>query len=248
MSDRRRLVTVGLVGIVVATVLAMVLVQRVGTTYRDGLDVAAESASTAAGAVGPLRGIADDLIALADTMAQGLTDTRAVLDSAHTAVAGLGDAAGTELAETADGVADLAGRVAGVVETIERFIPGDRNSAAEDLRQIADNLAPTAESLRTLGVQLDLTATQLGEADGTVVDLQDRLAALTGHLDQLTPSADELSVTAARLTQRVDDAQGRVGFDLWLARITVVLIAGVLAIVLVLAGRPGAAPDDSPRT
>jgi len=46
----------------------------------------------------------------------------------------------------------------------------------------------------------------------------------------------------------VDDAQGRVGFDLWLARITVVLIAGVLAIVLVLAGRPGAAPDDSPRT
>jgi len=56
VSDRRRLVTVGLVGIAVATVLALVLVQRLGTTYRDGLDVAAESASIAAGAAGPLRG------------------------------------------------------------------------------------------------------------------------------------------------------------------------------------------------
>jgi uncharacterized protein YoxC len=233
----QRLLVVGLVAIAVAVALGLVLVQRVGQTYRDGLDVAADSAAIAAEATEPLEQMAEDLLAFARAAEEGLGEARTVLASAQQSVAQLGSAAQNELAETTEGVASLAERAAGAIETIERLIPGSRPSAGEDLRQIADGLAPVPEELRELGRQLDTTATELAEADATIVELQRTVSSLAGDLEGLIPTIADLSATADRLVERVDDAESRVSLDLWLARLVVMLIGVVFAVGLLLVYR-----------
>jgi chromosome segregation ATPase len=147
----------------------------------------------------------------------------------------LGGAAGTELAGTTEGVASLSARVAGVFESIERLIPGNRQSAAEDLRRISDGLAPVPGELRQLGAQLETTAADLEAADSTMVELEESVGRLADDLEKLAPTVQDLAAGADRLVERVDDAQGRVSVDLWLARIAI--IGAVLAIGLLLAGR-----------
>ena len=69
----------GLAAIVVAVVIGLVLVQRVGTTYRDGLDVAAESARLLGDAAGPINQMTTDLVDFAGTAETGITDARSLL-------------------------------------------------------------------------------------------------------------------------------------------------------------------------
>jgi hypothetical protein len=231
--------------VVVAVIAGLVLVQRVATTYRDGLDVAADSAALAVDASEPIESIADDLVAFARAAETGIADARAIVASAQVSVAQLGAAAQDELAETTEGVASLADRTAGVIESIERFIPGDRQSAAEDLRRIADGLEPVPDELRALGVQLEQTAAELAAADPTLATLETTVASLGDDLAAMAPTIDDLAATADLLAARVDDARSRVGLDLWLARLVIVLVGAVLAIALVLietrtSPRPGA--------
>jgi len=227
----------GLVAVGLAVVLGLVLVQRVGTTYRDGLDVAAESATLAADGAAPIAAIASDLVEFAAVAERGIGDTRQLLGTVQTSLDQLGQAAQDDLAVTTEGLASLADRVAGVIESIERFIPGDRASAAEDLRAISDGLGPVPDELRALGAQLQTTATELGALDPTLADVATTVRDLGASLRELAPSVDELEVTAERLVTRVDDARDRVALDLWLARAVVVLTGVVLAIGLVLAAR-----------
>ena len=238
MRDRT-LVWLGLAGIVVAVVLSLILVERLGTTYQDGLDVAADAAALAAGAADPVRELTEDLSALTDTIAQGLAEAGSVADSAEASLSQLGESAATDLAATVEGLASLADRVAGVVESVERFIPGDIVSAAEDLRQIADSLAPISDSLRSLGAQLEATAAQLADFETTIAELETQVADLAADLDELAPSADRLADAAASLADRVEEAQERVDSSMWLARLIVVLLGVVLALILLLASRPG---------
>ena len=61
----RPLLIGGLVAVALAVLVGLVLVQRVGTTYRDGLDVAADSAPLAADAAEPVASMTEDLVAFA---------------------------------------------------------------------------------------------------------------------------------------------------------------------------------------
>ena len=237
-SPPRSLVA-GLVLVALAVVLGLVLVQRVATTYRDGLEVAAESATLAADGTAPIVAITDELVEFAAVAERGIEDTRSLLATAQTSLEDLGTAAADDLAATTEGLAGLAGRVAGVIESIERFLPGDRDSAAEDLRTIADGLEPVPDELRSLGTQLHETADQLGDLDPTLVDVAATVAALGDGLADLAPSVAELAVTAQVVAERVDDARDRVDVDIWLARLVVVLIGAVLATGLLLAAGPG---------
>lgn len=227
----------GLVAVVAAVVAGLVLVQRVGTTYKDGLTVAGDSAALAVDAVDPLRSITADLVAFAAAAEIGVADARVVLASARESLDQLGAAAQAELAETTEGVASVAADIAGVVERFEDLIPGNRDSAAEDLRQIADNLEPVPAELRRLGVQLQATADDLGAALPTLDELETTVAELGDDLEALAPAVDDLSATADLLAARVDDASSRVRTDLWLARLVVVLIGVVLAVALLLTDR-----------
>jgi ABC-type transporter Mla subunit MlaD len=238
----------GLAAIVVAVVIGLVLVQRVGTTYRDGLDVAAESARLLGDAAGPINEMTTDLVDFAGTADSGITDARSLLQSAGTSLDQLGAAARDDLALTAEGLASLGDRVAGVLETIEGFIPGNRDSTAEDLRKIAEGLEPVPAELRELGTQLQQTATELREADPTLAAVATSVGALGDDLEALEPSVVELGTAATRLVGRVDAARDRVDLDLWLARIVVVLVGAVLAIGLWVGWRRGAPilpPDDA---
>jgi hypothetical protein len=243
-SARRppRLVIGGLVAVVVAVVIGLVLVQRVGTTYRDGLDVAAESARLIGEASGPIDQMTNDLIAFSDTAETGIADARSLLRSTATSIDQLGAASRDDLAGTAEGLASLADRVAGVLETIEGFIPGNRDSSAEDLRKIADGLEPVPAELRDLGTQLQATATELRDADPTLAAVATSVSDLGADLQQLAPSVAELGTASTRLVERVDAARDRVDLDLWLARAVVVLIGAVLAIGLWVGWRRGLTP------
>jgi hypothetical protein len=218
-------------------VLGLVLIQRAATTYRAGLDVAAESAQLAADAAEPVASMTSDLVDFARAAESGLGSAREIVDSASTSLDELGVAAEDDLAVTAQGLASLADRVAGVLESIERFIPGDSASAAEDLRAIADGLAPVPDELRQLGAQLQTTADQLAAVDPTLAQISSTVSDLGDDLVALSPSVDELGVTADLLLERVDKARDRVAVDLWLGRIVVVLVGAILATGLVLAYR-----------
>jgi hypothetical protein len=234
------LVIGGLAAVAVAVVIGLVLVQRVGTTYRDGLEVAADSARLIGDAAGPIDQMTTDLIAFAGTADTGLADARTLLQSAATSIDELGAASRDDLAATTEGLASLADRVAGVLETIEGFIPGDRDSTAEDLRRIADGLEPVPAELRDLGTQLQQTAVELRDADPTLAAVAVSVRDLGADLQELAPSVDQLGTAASRLVARVDVARDRVRLDLWLARIVVVLVGAVLAIGLWIGWRRGA--------
>ena len=230
---------VGLAAVAVAVVIGLVLVQRVGTTYRDGLEVAADSADLIGDAAGPIDKMTTDLIAFSGTAGTGIVDARALLRSAATSIDELGAASRDDLAVTTEGLASLADRVAGVLATIEGFIPGNRDSTAEDLRKIADGLGPVPAELRDLGTQLQQTAGELRDADPTLAAVAVSVRDLGADLQELAPSIDQLGGAATRLVTRVDAARDRVRLDLWLARIVVVLVGGVLAIGLWLGWRRG---------
>jgi methyl-accepting chemotaxis protein len=237
MRSPSRLLVIGLVAVAAFVAVGLVLVQRVGKTYEDGLEVAADSAALAVDAAEPLASMTDNLTDFARVAETGIEDARSIVASAQVSIDQLGESAETDLAETAEGLASMADGVAGVLESIERFIPGDRQSAAENLRQIADGLEPVPEDLRTLGAQLQETAAELEAVDPTLAELGTTVAALGDDLVALSPTIGELSATAEALADRVDNAKDRVTVDLWLARLVIVLLGAIFAIGLVLLDR-----------
>jgi hypothetical protein len=161
--------TAGLAAVALAVALGLVLVQRVGTTYRDGLDVAAESAALAADGAEPLAAMTVELVAFADVAETGIADARRLLTTTQTSLDQLGVSAREDLAVTTEGLASLADRVSGVIESIERFVPGGSSSAADDLRAIADGLEPVPGQLvRPVGAGAVVRAAVYGDHGGGV--------------------------------------------------------------------------------
>ena len=83
--------------------------------------------------------------ALAEATAEGLDQTELIVELASESVADVGTAMGSNLADGVEGTASIADGMAELIETIERFIPGDSESLAEDLRALSDGLEPVPE-------------------------------------------------------------------------------------------------------
>jgi septal ring factor EnvC (AmiA/AmiB activator) len=230
--DPLAVISVGVaVAALVATVAGLALVQRLGTTYRDALDVTVETADLAAG-------VAEQAVALPDTLVQLTRQLNAVLDQVRelTEVAAasgtdLADALGTNVALTVEGTAAVADRAAALIETIERFIPGDSESLAEDLRNVADGLAPVPDQLRDLADQLDQGAAALA---ATVDDLDALDAQLSRLAVDITTAAGSLADVPRLATELQADARAardRVEGDLWLLRVIVVASGAAVGLV-----------------
>ena len=216
---------------VLATIVSIVLVERFSTTYSDGLTVTEESAALVADAVQPLRTLADDLAGLAVTLVDGIELTDSVIDSATGILETTGDAFSTNLATSAEAAADVADRLAGVLELIERLIPGESQSVAEELRAFADGLAPVADQLRAIGGELTTAATGLDDSRDTLSALADQVGALAADIGGLAPQFDALEATASDLQIRAAAASDRMGLDLWLIRILILSVGAVFVAI-----------------
>jgi hypothetical protein len=216
---------------VVATVVLLVLVQRLGTTYRDGLIVTEQSASLVAEATEPVQALSQDLAGLAVVVVDGLELAESQLATTQEAVNAAGVASETNLAQTAEAAADVADRLAGFLEQIERLIPGNRESVAEELRSFADGLEPVAEQLREVGGSLVGTASDLDDTRAALAVLAAQLDVVATDIVELEPSFEALETTATDLQARATAASDRMDLDLWLMRI-LIIAGGALFVVI----------------
>ena len=219
---------------VVGTVIGLVIVERVGTSYRDGLVVAEDAAAVAATAADPATGLTAELAQLTRSLGDTLEQVQALADTAATSTASIAEAARTNLADSVEGTAQVADRVASVIEAIERFIPGDTKSLAEELRTVADGLEPVPGQLRALGTELEQGSADLEASIATLAAVQQRIPAIADGIDETTEALAGLPAVARTLEASARAARERVDVDLWLFRLAVVL-AGAAVFLLALA-------------
>lgn len=229
----------------VAAVLGLVLVERVGTTYRDGLDVTVDAAQVTAVGISSARALAEQVAGLAANTALVVDRAGDVVRDTTDVTADLATALQTNLAGGVDGTAGVADDLARFIEVVERFIPGNRDSLAEDLRRVADGLAPLPEQLRVLGKRLDATSDRLDDIAPALDAAADRVDEVSRRLADALVTLDEATVLAEQTAQRAEDAHNRAGGDLWIARALVVLVAGALWLVAAVGTRPGQSPSDA---
>lgn len=113
---------------IAATVLALVFVQRMATTYRDGLAVARQGADVGVLGAQSAADLTDTVAGLVDNTATTLGQAGDLLTLAAASTSDVGDAMTTNLPTALDGSADIADELADVIEAIEWAIPGDHNS------------------------------------------------------------------------------------------------------------------------
>lgn len=229
----RRLVTTVAVLAVVGTIIALVLVQRIGTRYRDGLEVARDGADVAAVSAEAASSLAADVSGLALAASDGLDQTHRIVELASASIEDVGTAMGSNLAEGVAGTSSVADRMAGFIEGIENLIPGDSESLAEDLRELADGLEPVPDQLRSLGAQLLEASSELDASKGTLDVVKVQLSALNDSIVEARTALAAVENSADDLAVRAKKALDGAGTDLWLTRVMVVIIgAGVAAACL----------------
>lgn len=219
---------------VVGSAIGLVIVERVGQSYRDGLTVAEDAAAVAAAAADPATGLSAELSQLTRSLDDTLEQVRSLADTAATSTAAIAEAAQTNLADSVEGTAQVADRVANVIETIERFIPGSSESLAEELRTIADGLEPVPTQLRDLGTEVLQGSAELEASVATLEDVQARIPAIADGIDETTAALAGLPVVAETLETSARRARERVDVDLWLFRLAV-LLGGAALFLLALA-------------
>lgn len=220
-----------IVAALAGTVTGLVLVDRVGDRYEAALGITVEAAEIVADASGPISSLPDDVAAVAESVDDALVEVRDVVGTASTSIEAIAVALRTNLAESVAATAATADRAAGVVEDIERFIPGNVESFAEDLRGIADGLEPTPVQLRALADQLD---TAVGDLEDTAVALggvQDQLGLVADRLAEASGAVDDLPTVAERLRGEARAAEDDLESDLWWMRLGVVLLGLTLALL-----------------
>ncbi|MGD9702413.1 MAG: hypothetical protein AB7Q42_09250 [Acidimicrobiia bacterium] len=219
---------------VVLTIVGLVIVQRIGASYRDALEVAEDAAAVAATATDPATGLTSDLGALTRSLSDTLGEVRSLAETASSSTGQLGEAARTNLADSVEGTAQIADRVADVIEGIERFIPGNTESLAEELRTVSDGLEPVPVQLRSLGDELVAGSDDLRASLVTLDVLSDRIDVIADGIDETTAAIADLPAVARALEVSASEAHDRVTIDLWLFRIAIVL-AGAVVFLLALA-------------
>jgi hypothetical protein len=229
----RRLVTTVAVLAVIGTIIALVLVQRIGTRYRDGLGVARDGADVAALSVESARTLASDVSSLTTAAVDGLAQAEQIVETASASVSDVGTAMGSNLADGVEGTGSIADSMAGFIEGIERFIPGDSDSLAEDLRDLSDGLEPVPDQLRSLGAQLELASTELDTSIETLDAIEQQLSELRGSISVAQRALARVQHEADALAVRAQEALDGSGTDLWLVRLLVLAVGiGVAAACL----------------
>ena len=182
-----------------------------------------------------------DVAALVDTVVDELAGIQDLLATSQAILDDVGVAAATNVADITEAAADVADRLARQLELIERFIPGDTQSVAEELRALADGLEPVADQLRTLGVQLQTAADQLGDTAAALADVAVQADAIAADIAELGPTLDALGATASDLRDRAQSASDRVDLDMWLVRILVIVTGVGIAVFGLITHRFAAA-------
>lgn len=236
MPDRR--MVVALVAVMTAA-LGLVLVERVGATYRDGLDVTVDAAQVTALGISSARALAEEVAGLAATTALVVDQAGDVVRDTSDVAADLATALQTNLAGGVDGTAGVADDLARFIEVVERLIPGNRDSLAEDLRRVADGLGPLPDQLRVLGQRLAATSDRLTDVAPAIDTAANRVEEVSRRLVDALDTLDEAALLADETAQRARDARDRADGDLWIARALVVLIIGAFGLLAVTGTRAG---------
>lgn len=224
---------------IVITVLALALVERLGTTYREGLDVTADAADVTVAGISSARALAAEVAELAAATATVIDSVAEVVRDGAATSSDVGEALRSNVADGIVGTSGVADDLAQFIEFLERLIPGNRDSLAEDLRRVADGLAPLPDQLRDLGDGLTATADRLEASAPGVVAAGGQLANVARRLDDAVKTLDTAEALAEQLADQADDARRRADGDVWSARLLVVLVVGGggLAVTAGQAGR-----------
>jgi hypothetical protein len=213
------------------------VLDRVAETYRIALGLTRDSASAAAAAAGSAVEIADGVVELAEAANGSIDAAQDVLGSAATASDSIAGALSTNVADSVDAAVSVANRLATFIEAVERFIPGNRPSIAEDLREFAAGIEPVPEQLRTLGTQLTDTA---AEVEATAASLDPIMASLDATAAEIDAAKADIEAATA-LAEAISD-QAAVQLDssdrtFLLAKVLLFLLALVIVIGCIAAER-----------
>jgi hypothetical protein len=225
----RALCVVVVVGSLVGAVFALALVESFRTTYEDGLELTAQTAAVAGELADPVSGIVADVQELTEVAEEGLVVAISLVENAAVTADEVGVAASTNLADSLDGLARMSRRIADLAERIERFIPGNTESIAEDLDLVAAGLEPAADQLRSLGDTLVTSSDDLETAAATLERTQVVLSGVAEDLTATAASIAELPELAAELERRALEEQDQLGTQVWLLRLLILLTAGTVA-------------------
>jgi hypothetical protein len=233
--NRRWLVARVLLGVVavlavVGAVVGAAVLDRISSTYDVVLGLTRDSAAVAADAAGSASEIADGVSELANGASSTLLATQKVLDSAADSADGIGVALSTNVADAVEGGASIVDRLAGVIQAIEKLIPGNRPSIAEDMRTFSDGLEPVPDQLRDLGDQLAATSDQLeatsfslGPVAGQLSSSAADISAATADIEAAQVVADEIS---ARAQAELDESNSTFGLAKVLLYVFALVIVG----------------------
>ena len=230
---------------VVAALLGLALVERVGTTYRDGLTVTVDAAELTVVGIESARALAEDVAGLAATTAVVVDRAGDTVRDAAGTTADLGAALRTNLAGGVEGTAGVADDLADFIEVVERLIPGNRDSLAEDLRRVADGLEPLPDQLRVLGDDLAAASARLVDVSPAIDTAALRLTDVSQRLEAVLTTLDDAVELAAATLGRAQEARDRASGDLWIARVLVVLFVSALWWVAAVGPRSGHSASDA---
>jgi methyl-accepting chemotaxis protein len=227
----KRLPDLILVAAALGMVLGLVVVQQLGARSRNALLIAEDAAVLVESLAGPIAGLPRDIGQVADGVSATLAAVRDVAATASTTTGSLADALDTNIATTATATADVADRVADVIEAIERFVPGDVESLAEELRAAADGLEPVPEQLAAIAGELRAGAVDLDATLPRIEALEEQLGRVIDRLDDASLAVQDLPALAADVRVEAADARTELDGTLWLLRLLVVLTGLAVAAI-----------------
>lgn len=232
-------VLLGLVAVlsVVGVFVGYAVLDRVADTYQIALGLTRDTAAAASSAAGSAVEIADGVVDLSAAATGSIDAAQDVLDSAVTGSDSIAAALSTNVADSVEAAASISERLAAFIEAVERFIPGNRPSIAEDLRLFADGLEPVPDQLRELGTQLSTTADQVAAASASLDPIMTSLEGTAAQIDAAkadieaaTAVASDISNQATLQLQASDDT-------FQLAKVLMAVLAGVIVIGCIAAER-----------
>jgi hypothetical protein len=236
ITTRRRLVG-ALPAFVIAcaaigTVGGLLLVERLGERYANALDVAADASQLVAESAVPLADLPAEVAEVARSSSAALAEVRSVLDTVSESTTALAEALRTSVGPSISATAEIAERVAGTIEAVDRFIPfGFDGSIADELRAAADGLAPAPEQLDELAILLDAGTDGIDDTVVALRELERRLQAVTTSIDQTAVSIDSLPMLAERVQVEAELAKEGSSIDLWLLRLVILGFGGSLFLI-----------------
>lgn len=236
ITTARRLLALVAVLAVVGTVLALVLVSRIGRTYRDGLEVARDSAVVAAQGTGQVQDLTDDVVRLTQNASDALVELEGLITSSASATSDVADALQTNVSAAIEGTASIADGIAAVVRSIDRILPGSNSALTDDLTELADGLEPLPAQLRSLGGELSATAGELSTATSDLDRLTANLDDLVTNIGAASSSLVEADEVATDIAERANEALERADNTLLILRL-IILVVGAGALIAALATR-----------